>query len=142
MEPRWRHCCRHRQMRPRAWYRFLGASSVLLPSLRLRLHQRRSPDPRCVLLRPVLAFGHLHHLGQIKAGQEASITTDSYPDEALTGHIGYIASVAEFTPKTVQTQDLRTSLVYEVRIRVEDPQDRLRLGMPATVQLSRGGAAR
>ena len=57
------------------------------------------------------------NFGQIKAGQEASITTDSYPDEALTGHIGYIASVAEFTPKTVQTQDLRTSLVYEVRIR-------------------------
>jgi HlyD family secretion protein len=42
--------------------------------------------------------------------------------------------VAEFTPKTVQTEDLRTSLVYEVRVFVKDPEDRLRLGMPATVR--------
>lgn len=81
------------------------------------------------------------NLGQVSAGQQASISTDSYPDDALTGQVGYIASVAEFTPKTVQTQDLRSALVYEIRIRVDDPQDRLRLGMPATVRLPRDGAA-
>jgi HlyD family secretion protein len=43
--------------------------------------------------------------------------------------------VAEFTPKTVQTPDLRTSLVYEIRVFVKDPNDDLRLGMPATVHL-------
>lgn len=80
-------------------------------------------------------------LGRVRAGQSASVTIDSFPDEALTGQVGYIASVAEFTPKTVQTQDLRSSLVYEIRIHVDDPQDRLRLGMPATVQLQRDMAA-
>ena len=49
--------------------------------------------------------------------------------------MGYISSVAEFTPKTVQTEELRSSLVYEIRVMVEDRQDRLRLGMPATVRL-------
>jgi HlyD family secretion protein len=43
--------------------------------------------------------------------------------------------VAEFTPKTVQTEELRPSLVYEVRVFVKDPADELRLGMPATVRL-------
>ena len=49
--------------------------------------------------------------------------------------MGFISSVAEFTPKTVQTTDLRTSLVYEVRVFVTDPADDLRLGMPATVAI-------
>jgi HlyD family secretion protein len=48
--------------------------------------------------------------------------------------------VAEFTPKNVQTDTLRTSLVYEIRVRVRDPEDRLRLGMPATVQIDLGTA--
>jgi len=55
-------------------------------------------------------------------------------EAALQGELGFISSVAEFTPKTVQTEELRTSLVYEVRVFVEDPDDRLRLGMPATVR--------
>jgi HlyD family secretion protein len=75
-------------------------------------------------------------LGRVRPGQEASIVTDSQPGQPLKGQVGYIASVAEFTPKTVQTEELRTSLVYEIRVNVEDTQDRLRLGMPATVRLS------
>jgi HlyD family secretion protein len=43
--------------------------------------------------------------------------------------------MAEFTPKTVQTEELRSSLVYEIRVFVKDPADQLRLGMPATVHL-------
>ena len=49
--------------------------------------------------------------------------------------MGFISSVAEFTPKTVQTPELRTSLVYEIRVFVTDPDDDLKLGMPATVTL-------
>jgi HlyD family secretion protein len=60
---------------------------------------------------------------------------DSAPDDPLTGKVGFISSTAEFTPKTVQTEELRTSLVYEVRVLVQDPDDRLRLGMPATVSI-------
>ncbi|MDP9996382.1 HlyD family secretion protein [Variovorax boronicumulans] len=74
-------------------------------------------------------------LGRVKPGQAASVSTDSQPGEAIAGKVGYIASVAEFTPKTVQTEELRSSLVYEIRVMVEDKQDRLRLGMPATVRL-------
>ncbi|WP_432726379.1 HlyD family efflux transporter periplasmic adaptor subunit [Variovorax sp. W6] len=74
-------------------------------------------------------------LGRVRAGQDARVSTDSQPGEAIAGKVGYISSVAEFTPKTVQTEELRSSLVYEVRVMVDDPQDRLRLGMPATVRL-------
>ena len=74
-------------------------------------------------------------LSQIRAGMAAQVSTDSAPAQPLSGRIGFIASVAEFTPKTVQTEELRTSLVYEVRIEVDDPADTLRLGMPATVRI-------
>jgi HlyD family secretion protein len=96
--------------------------------------------------RPVYALAVLHpkwvrayvseaNLSRIKPGQAARVTTDSAPDHPIDGRIGYIASVSEFTPKNVETEDLRTSLVYEVRVNVDDPDDRLRLGMPATVNL-------
>jgi HlyD family secretion protein len=75
-------------------------------------------------------------LGRIKPGMSARVITDSHPDQPIRGRVGYISSVAEFTPKTVQTEELRTSLVYEVRVFVEDADDRLRLGMPATVRIS------
>ena len=53
--------------------------------------------------------------------------------------MGFISPVAEFTPKPVQTEELRTSLVYEIRVFVKDPSDELRLGMPATVYLNTDG---
>jgi HlyD family secretion protein len=74
-------------------------------------------------------------LGRIAPGLKASITTDSAPQNPVEGSIAFISSSAEFTPKTVQTEELRTSLVYEVRVLVQDPDDRLRLGMPATVSI-------
>ncbi len=83
----------------------------------------------------VRAYVSEPQLGLVQPGQAASVSTDSHPDQVLQGTVGYIASVAEFTPKAVQTAELRTSLVYEIRIRVEDPQNRLLLGMPATVTL-------
>jgi len=73
-------------------------------------------------------------LGYIRPGMPALVFTDSYPDQGIDGAIGFISSVAEFTPKTVETAELRTSLVYEVRVYVEDPENVLRLGMPATVK--------
>jgi len=76
-------------------------------------------------------------LGHVRPGMAAEVVTDSRPDRPIAGRIGYISSVAEFTPRNVQTEELRTSLVYEMRVRVDDPQDRLRLGMPATVRIAR-----
>ncbi len=75
-------------------------------------------------------------LGKIYEGQSAEVYIDSQPDRPISGQIGYIASTAEFTPKTVQTDDLRTALVYEVRVYVDDPDQVLRLGMPATVRVA------
>ncbi|GAB2867125.1 HlyD family efflux transporter periplasmic adaptor subunit [Pseudoduganella ginsengisoli] len=80
-------------------------------------------------------------LAWVKPGVAATIAIDSQPGKAIAGRVGYVSSVAEFTPKTVQTEELRTSLVYEVRVLAEDKEDWLRLGMPATVRLARGGAA-
>ena len=72
-------------------------------------------------------------LGKIRSGEVAAIGVDSFPNRRFDGWIGFISPVAEFTPKAVQTEELRTSLVYEIRVFVKDPPDELRLGMPATV---------
>jgi HlyD family secretion protein len=75
-------------------------------------------------------------LGKVHPGMSGSVVVDSFPDRRFEGWVGFISPVAEFTPKTVQTEELRTSLVYEVRVFVKDPSDELRLGMPATVYLA------
>lgn len=75
-------------------------------------------------------------LGKIHPGMAAAVAVDSFPKRRFDGWIGFISPVAEFTPKAVQTTELRTSLVYEVRVFVKDPKDELRLGMPASVYLS------
>jgi len=80
-------------------------------------------------------------LGRIRPGMAATLAIDSQPGRPLSGKVGYISSVAEFTPKTVQTEELRSSLVYEIRVLAEDREDRLRLGMPVTVRLSLDGSA-
>jgi HlyD family secretion protein len=77
------------------------------------------------------------YLGRINLGMKAKILSDSFPDQAFEGWIGFISPVAEFTPKTVETEDLRTKLVYEVRVFVHDSKDLLRLGMPTTVIVNR-----
>jgi len=74
-------------------------------------------------------------LGKIIPGMKADILTDSYPGKTYTGWIGYISPTAEFTPKTVETPALRTRLVYQVRVFVCNPEDELRLGMPATARI-------
>jgi len=79
-------------------------------------------------------------LGRVQPGMPARVSTDASAGRSITGRVGYISSVAEFTPKSVQTEELRTSLVYEVRVLVDDPQDVLRLGQPVTVRLTPAAA--
>jgi HlyD family secretion protein len=74
-------------------------------------------------------------LGLVHSGAEAGVSVDAFPGQRFEGWVGFISPVAEFTPKTVQTEELRSSLVYEIRVFVKDPADALRLGMPATVDL-------
>ena len=74
-------------------------------------------------------------LGKIRLGMLAQVSTDSYPGKYYRAWVGFISPTAEFTPKSVETTDVRTSLVYQVRIFVCNPQNQLRLGMPATVTI-------
>lgn len=83
----------------------------------------------------VRAYVSEKNLGLVQPGMKAAVSVDTFPDRTFDGWVGFISPVAEFTPKTVQTEDLRTSLVFEIRVFVTDPKDELRLGMPATVRL-------
>jgi HlyD family secretion protein len=83
----------------------------------------------------VRAYVSESDLGWVHPGMRASVQVDSFPQRRFAGWVGFVSPVAEFTPKTVETPDLRSSLVYEVRVFVQDPGDELRLGMPATVDL-------
>ena len=77
-------------------------------------------------------------LATTRVGEAVDVHVDGL-NKTIKGTISFISSVAEFTPKNVQTEDLRTSLVYEVRVRVDDADNTLKLGMPATVMLVNNG---
>ena len=75
------------------------------------------------------------NLGQVAPGTPVVVTTDATPGRSYAGQVGYVSPTAEFTPKTVEAPELRTALVYRVRIVVGNPDQALRQGMPATVTL-------
>ena len=92
------------------------------------------------LTRPVWVRAYINeaNLGQMQPGRELLLYTDGRPDKPYHGKVGFVSPTAEFTPKTVETPDLRTDLVYRLRIIVTDADDALRQGMPVTVTLSSG----
>ena len=71
--------------------------------------------------------------GELSLGQSATVSVDSFPGETFTATIVHIADQAEFTPRNVQTVEGRTSTVFAIRLKVEDPEGRLKPGMPADV---------
>ena len=75
-------------------------------------------------------------LTKVKISSKAIVCADGMSDKPLEGWVGYISPTAEFTPKNVETPELRTALVYEVRVYVNDPEGKLKLGAPATVEIS------
>ncbi len=87
--------------------------------------------------KPVWARAYISEpdLGKIYPGMKATLTTDSQPEIPVSAHIGFISPVAEFTPKSVETTNLRTELVYRLRIIVDNPPKTLRQGMPVTVRI-------
>ena len=81
------------------------------------------------------------NLANVKYGMKAKVLTDSINPKTgkhreYIGWVGYISPVAEFTPKTVQTTDLRTDLVYRIRVYVYDIDEFLRQGMPVTININ------
>lgn len=87
----------------------------------------------------VRAYIDEKNLGDIKSGLNMLIYTDSR-QKPYEGHIGFISPVAEFTPKNIETQELRTDLVYSFRVIVKNPDDKIRQGMPVTLKIAQNNA--
>jgi HlyD family secretion protein len=94
----------------------------------------------------VLTIGDLDHpwlrgyinerdLGRVKYGQRVEVTTDSFPGKAYKGHISFISSEAEFTPKQIQTPEERVKLVYRIKIDIDNPDRELKLNMPVDARI-------
>jgi HlyD family secretion protein len=83
----------------------------------------------------VRAYVDEPNLGKVYPGMPAEVYSDSDPAHPYKGHVGDISAEAEFTPKSVQTEQLRSNLVYRVRVFAENPDHGLRQGMPVTVRL-------
>ncbi|MEO0034163.1 MAG: hypothetical protein RLZZ501_186 [Pseudomonadota bacterium] len=98
-----------------------------------------SSDPVLTLSleRPVWVRAYVAEsaLGRIHPGMGVTVTTDSEPARPRAGTVGFISPVAEFTPKSVETPDLRTDLVYRLRVVIDQPDPGLRQGMPVTVHV-------
>jgi HlyD family secretion protein len=101
---------------------------------------------------PVVTLADLDHiwlrayiaetdLGRIRWGQEATITTDTYPGKQYRGRISFISSSAEFTPKSVQTYRERVTLVYRIKIDIDNPNRELKPGMPADARIDLAAAS-
>jgi HlyD family secretion protein len=95
---------------------------------------------------PVITLSDLDHiwlrayvaetdLGKIHWGQDATITTDTYPGKQYHGRVSFISSNAEFTPKSVQTYKERVTLVYRIKIEIDNPDHELKPGMPADAHI-------
>ncbi|MGA3295200.1 MAG: efflux RND transporter periplasmic adaptor subunit [Candidatus Acidiferrales bacterium] len=125
-----------------------------LSQIRLSYTVLRAPFDGIVLVRqaelgevvspgtPIVTLADLDHiwlrvylpetdLGKIHWGQAVNVRTDTYPGKTYRGHVSVIASDAEFTPKSVQTEKERVTLVYRIKIDVENPNHELKPGMPA-----------
>jgi HlyD family secretion protein len=96
-----------------------------------------TPVLTLALINPVWVRAYISepNLGKIAPGMKAHVTTDSFPAKIYPGWVGFISPTAEFTPKEVQTTELRTKLVYRIRVYACNPIKELRLGMPVTVTI-------
>lgn len=74
-------------------------------------------------------------LGLIRPGMPVRVSVDAVPNRTFPGTVGFISPVAEFTPKTVETREVRTHLVYRLRIQAQDPENVMRQGMPVTIYI-------
>jgi HlyD family secretion protein len=94
----------------------------------------------------VMTIGDLEHpwlrayiiesdLGRIKLGQTVHLSTDSFPNKSYTGHISFISSEAEFTPKQIQTKEERVKLVYRIKIEVDNSAHELKSNMPVDAEI-------
>ena len=95
------------------------------------------------LTRPVWVRAYVPEtqLGRVRPGLEVTVSGDTSPGQRLSGRVGFVSPTAEFTPKSVETPELRADLVYRLRILVDDPGGSLLQGMPVTVHVPPPAAA-
>ncbi|MEK7377230.1 MAG: efflux RND transporter periplasmic adaptor subunit [Candidatus Margulisiibacteriota bacterium] len=74
-------------------------------------------------------------IGKINLGQATNITVDSFPGQNFEGKVKYISNKAEFTPKNIQTKEERVNQVFEVKIKIPNPDMKLKPGMPADAEI-------
>jgi HlyD family secretion protein len=91
------------------------------------------------LVQPVWVRAYVKEtdLAAARPGTSVQVHADSLPGRTFSGQVGFVSPAAEFTPKNVETPDLRTDLVYRLRIIVDDPKGELRQGMPVTVDFAK-----
>jgi HlyD family secretion protein len=81
----------------------------------------------------VRAYLNESHLGSVRLGQKVTVRVDGVQDKTFPGSLSFISDRAEFTPKSVETRELRVDLVYRIKVQLDDPDGILKLGMPADV---------
>ena len=74
--------------------------------------------------------------GEISLGQQADVNVDSFPGVTFSAQVTYIADTAEYTPRNVQTVEGRSATVYAIKLKVDDPEGKLKPGMPADVKFA------
>lgn len=127
----------------------LGYATITSPVNAVVLARPMEPGQVAAVGATVLTLGDLDHayfegyipqtdLARVRYGQKAVVTTDTYPDKRYPAWVSYIASKAEFTPKSVETYKERITLVYRTKIRVENPGHELKPGMPAQAMIFLG----
>ncbi|MBA4358638.1 MAG: hypothetical protein C0405_13035 [Desulfovibrio sp.] len=119
----------------------LSYATLTAPTGGVVLVRDSEPGQVAAVGAPIITLGDLNgvwlevylpetDLPKVRLGQEARVFTDAWPGQAFPGRVTYVASKAEFTPKTVQTPKERVTLVFRTKVRVDNPEHRLRPGMP------------
>jgi HlyD family secretion protein len=127
----------------------LGYATLLSPLSGVVLSKNVEPGEFVAAGTPVITVGDLENvwlrayinetdLGRVKVGQRVRVTADTYPNKRYEGHVSFIASQAEFTPKSVQTEKERVKLVYRVKVDIRNPNMELKPGMPADAEILLG----
>jgi HlyD family secretion protein len=127
----------------------LGYATLTSPLSGLVLSENVEPGEYVSPGTPVVTVGGLDSvwvrayinetdLGHVKVGQQVRVTTDTYPGKIYQGRISFLSSVAEFTPKNVQTAKERVKLVYRIKIDIANPNMELKPGMPADAEIALG----
>jgi HlyD family secretion protein len=131
----------------------LGYATLTAPFAGMALSKNVEPGEYVSAGTPVITLGDLANvwlrayinetdLARVKLGQRVSVTSDSDREKKFEGHISFIASEAEFTPKSVQTEKERVKLVFRIKIDIPNPNQELKPGMPADAVIQLEESAR